>query len=446
MFHDGDAPTDDAYDMTPHRHDDIKRFDAVRALTEELAAPLSAEDQTAQSMPDVSPTKWHRAHTTWFFETFVLERHEPGFAPVDPTYRMLFNSYYETVGEQYPRPERGVITRPGIADVAAYRAEIDERVRALLAADGVPTEVAELVRLGLHHEQQHQELLLMDVKHVLAQNPLRPVYRDQQPSGTSRPPSPAGWVEVHGGLVEIGHAGGDGAFAFDNEQPRHRVHLEPYGLADRLVTAGEWQAFIADGGYARPELWLSDGWAAVCSHGWDAPLYWIRDPDGGTGGDPCWHVHTLGGTRPVTPAEPVCHVSYYEADAYARWAGARLPTECEWEHAAGCAPTAIDRTMALDALHPQAVGDHPGGALAQLAGECWQWTASAYLPYPGFEPAPGAVGEYNGKFMSGQMVLRGGSALTPAGHARPTYRNFFPPAARWPMTGVRLAADARPRA
>ncbi|MEX2625730.1 MAG: ergothioneine biosynthesis protein EgtB [Ilumatobacteraceae bacterium] len=417
-----------------------QRFADVRALTEELAAPLSAEDQTAQSMADVSPTKWHRAHTTWFFETFVLERFEPDFAPVDPTYRVLFNSYYETVGEQYPRPARGVITRPGVAEVASYRDEIDGRIGALLDAHDVPADLADLVRLGLQHEQQHQELLLMDIKHVLAQNPLEPVYREQSGSMPRECSGRPGWVDVHGGLVEVGDPGTDG-FAFDNEQPRHRVHLEPYRLADRLVTVGEWQDFIADGGYERPELWLSDGWATVCSSGWDAPLYWRRD--GGAGaGDPGWSVHTLGGTRPLSSDEPVCHVSYYEADAYARWAGARLPTEHEWEHAAACAPIAPGRPLDLAALHPVAADHHPG-TLGQLTGECWQWTASAYLPYPGFEPAPGAVGEYNGKFMSGQMVLRGGSALTPAGHLRPTYRNFFPPAARWPMTGVRLAVDDR---
>jgi ergothioneine biosynthesis protein EgtB len=414
------------------------RYCSVRELTEILAGPLSAEDQTAQSMPDVSPTKWHRAHTTWFFETFVLERFDPTHEPVEPAYQELFNSYYESVGARYPRPERGVITRPGVAEIGAYRAEIDTRVTDLLddasRHSDETTDLVGLVDLGLHHEQQHQELLLMDIKHVLSRNPLCPVYRPTGQSGQPASPSGSRWVDMPGGLVEIGDCG-DG-FAFDNEAPRHRVHLEPYALADRLVTAGEWQAFIDDGGYRRPELWLSDGWATVQAENWSAPLYWRSDGD-------AWHVHTLGGTRVLEPAEPVCHVSHYEADAYARWAGARLPTEAEWEHAAAARPGPA-RRFDLDGLHPAAAVGGTSG-LEQLTGACWQWTASAYLPYPGFTPRPGAVGEYNGKFMSGQMVLRGGSALTPPGHARTSYRNFFPPAARWPMTGVRLATGGHPR-
>ncbi len=409
--------------------DQARTYAEVRALSERLAEPLSPEDQTAQTMPDVSPTKWHLAHTTWFFETFVLERHEPGFRPHDPAFRVLFNSYYQGVGDQYPRAERGAITRPGVAEVLGYRRAVDERIAAIV--DELDGDACDLVELGLHHEQQHQELLLMDIKHVLSRNPTRPVYAPQcDPIDAG--PDPARWVAIDGGLVDVGH-GGDG-FAYDNECPQHRVHLDPYELADRLVTSGEWIEFIDDGGYERPDLWLSDGWYAVQQHGWVAPLYW-QHIDGE------WNVHTLGGTRPVAPAEPVCHVSHYEADAFARWAGARLPTEFEWEHAVSTAGSQ-DRWFALDGLHPVAAPRPTDrGVVRQAAGECWQWTASAYLPYPGFVPAAGAVGEYNGKFMSGQMVLRGSSALTPPGHTRPTYRNFFPPAARWPMTGVRMARN-----
>jgi len=400
----------------------LAAFRRVRAATEDLAAPLSPEDQTAQSMPDVSPTKWHRAHTTWFFETFVLERFEADFEPVDPRYRMLFNSYYEAVGPQYPRPERGVITRPGIDEIAAYRHAVDHRVEALLDTcddHERARALAEIVTIGLHHEQQHQELLLMDIKHVLSLNPLEPEYHPGAES-LSHITVAAGWAEISGGVVDVGH---DGAgFAFDNELPRHRAYLEPFELSTRLVTTGEWCDFIADGGYERPELWLSDGWARVNDEGWDAPLYWRHDSShpSESSAPGSWRVHTLAGTRPVSHDEPVTHVSHYEADAFARWAGARLPTEFEWEHAA--------TTAAAD--------------LSQLHGTCWQWTSSAYLPYPGFEPAAGAVGEYNGKFMSGQMVLRGSSSLTPPDHARTTYRNFFPPGARWAMSGVRLARSA----
>jgi ergothioneine biosynthesis protein EgtB len=388
------------------------RYDAVRTHTEALASPLSAEDQTVQSMPDVSPTKWHRAHTTWFFETFLLRPGLAGYRERCPEYAYLFNSYYEAVGARHPRAARGVITRPGIDEVAAYRRHVDLAMAELVdrverdPAEGEP----ELVELGLHHEQQHQELLVMDIKHVLSCNPLAPAYRPSGRPAVRRPARAPAWLEHEGGVVEIGHSG-DG-FAFDNESPRHPVLLLPFAVASRPVTCGEWLAFIDDGGYRRPELWLSDGWFTVSSQQWEAPLYWSRDGDG------CG-VFTLAGRQPLDPDEPVCHVSEYEADAFARWAGARLPTEAEWEVAVG-----------------PAVGT---GALG--VGEVWEWTGSAYLPYPGFRPAAGAVGEYNGKFMSNQHVLRGGCVATPEGHIRPTYRNFFPPPARWPFTGLRLARD-----
>jgi ergothioneine biosynthesis protein EgtB len=381
------------------------RFCQVRAHTEALAAPLSGEDQTVQSMPDVSPTKWHRAHTTWFFETFVLRRADPRYREFDPHYSYLFNSYYEAVGARHPRAERGLLSRPGIEEIAAYRRHVDGAMLDLI--DTLVPEHLALVELGLHHEQQHQELLLMDIKHVLSTNPMRPAYRPEVL--VLADDDPVGWCDHPGGLVAIGHDG-DG-FAFDNELPRHLEYVEPYAIADRTVSSGDWLAFIEDGGYARPELWLSDGWAAVQTQRWEAPLYWERDGDS-------WQVFTLSGMHPVDPAAPVCHISYYEADAFAHWSGARLPTEVEWEAAS------------VSAHGPSMFGD------------VWQWTGSAYLPYPRFRPAPGAVGEYNGKFMVNQHVLRGGCAATPDGHVRATYRNFFPPGSRWAFSGARLARDA----
>ena len=409
-------------------------FRATRSLTEALAAPLSPEDQTVQSMPDVSPTKWHRGHTTWFFETFVLGRFAPAHEPAEPLYRELFNSYYEGVGPQFTRSQRGLLSRPGADEVGAYRARVDAAMFELLAGDGAEDPaLAELVELGVHHEQQHQELLLMDIEHVLSINPLRPVYRPMDPLAEA-PARNIEWLEFDAGAIDVG-ATGEG-FCFDNELPRHVVHTYPFALADRLVTAGEWAAFVDDGGYERCDLWLSDGWHTVQECGWTAPLYWRADGGG-------WVVHSLGGTRPLHDAEPVSHVSYYEADAYARWAGKRLPTEFEWEHAVASVAPARRRDFSIDALQATPAAGAPG-QLDQAFGECWQWTASAYLPYPGFETAPGAVGEYNGKFMSGQMVLRGSSAYTPPGHDRVSYRNFFPPHARWVLSGVRLADGGTP--
>jgi ergothioneine biosynthesis protein EgtB len=411
------------------------RYREVRGHTEALAAPLSAEDQTVQSMPDVSPTKWHRAHTSWFFETFLLEPGLPGYAVADPAYAYLFNSYYEALGTRHPRPERGLLSRPGIGEIAAYRSHVDEAMGRLLDDLAMRPEArrAALVELGLHHEQQHQELLLMDIKHVLSRNPLAPVYREAAPAAVAAavtgPPPGGGWIEHAGGPVEVGH-GGDG-FAFDNESPRHVAQLVPFAVSAGLVTCGQWADFVEDGGYRRPELWLSDGWQAVQSQGWEAPLYWRRDGAG-------WRVFTLHGEQPLEPTEPVVHVSYYEADAFAHWAGARLPTEAEWEAVAaehGGRSPFLHAGDAGAVLHPR-----PGRS-SGLLGEVWQWTASAYLPYPGFRPAEGAVGEYNGKFMVNQMVLRGGCCVTPAGHVRPTYRNFFPPSARWAFSGLRLARD-----
>ena len=406
------------------------RFRATRRLTERLASPLSAEDQTVQSMPDVSPTKWHRAHTSWFFETFLLVPSLPRYEVFHPEFGFLFNSYYEGVGARYPRVDRGLVSRPGIVEIADYRRHVDSAMEEFLARGPEPYD-ASLVELGIQHEQQHQELLLMDIKHVLSRNPMLPAYAPAAAAPSGRPGT-VSWTDHEGGTHGIGHHG-DG-FGFDNEFPRHTVYLEPFALADRPVTCGEWLAFMDDDGYGRAELWLSDGWATVAAEGWQAPLYWTDGEDG-------WHEFTLAGDGPVDPTLPVSHVSYYEADAYARWAGARLPTEAEWEVAT---TTRAETTgvggnlLDTDALHPTPVtgGDSPP------FGDVWQWTSSAYSPYPGFSPAAGAVGEYNGKFMVNQYVLRGGSCLTPPDHIRATYRNFFPPSARWAVAGLRLARNA----
>jgi ergothioneine biosynthesis protein EgtB len=404
---------------------------SVRRTTRALAAPLSAEDCAIQSMPDASPAKWHLAHTTWFFETFVLAPHYPGYQPFDPAYRYLFNSYYNAVGDRYPRPQRGMLSRPGLEEVLAYRRYVDDAVLVLLGGL-YSTEAAALIELGLHHEQQHQELILTDVKHLLSRNPLKPAYQKQWPL-TTVSVRDRRWIAFEGGHREIGHAGSD--FCFDNETPRHRVWLDPFQLASHPVTHGDFIEFIADGGYRRPELWLSAGWDAVTAHGWTAPQYW-EQRDGG------WHAFTLHGDVPVDPNAPVCHVSFYEAEAFARWANSRLPTEAEWEVAARDAAL-TGNFLESGALHPLALRDAPAdGTLAQAFGDVWEWTRSDYDPYPGYKPAAGAVGEYNGKFMSSQYVLRGGSCATPASHIRATYRNFFPPEARWQFSGLRLARDA----
>ena len=402
--------------------DMVERFLRVRRQTEELVRDLSDEDMLLQSMPDASPAKWHLAHSSWFFETFILAS-DPDYRPFDPTFAYLFNSYYEAVGDRHPRPQRGLLSRPSAEVVRAYRAHVDaEMTRRLESAIDAP----DLLELGLNHEQQHQELILMDIKHAFSQNTLQPAYAHREPRPAASI-APLRWRSFDGGLLDIGHAGN--AFAFDNETPRHHMWVEPFQLASRLVTAGEWRDFIDDGGYRTPALWLSDGWAAIIRDGWQAPLYWKRQDDH-------WDVFTLTGTRPIDPAQPVVHISYYEADAFARWAGKRLPTESEWEVAAATSHDPRGST----GLHPEAA--RGGEDIEQLFGAAWQWTASPYVPYPGFRPAPGAVGEYNGKFMSGQMVLRGSACVTPVGHARATYRNFFPPSARWAFSGVRLAADA----
>jgi len=398
----------------------------VRGRTERLAGPLSPEDACVQSMPDASPAKWHLAHTTWFFEAFVLSGHVPGYAPLDERFAYLFNSYYFTVGQMHARPRRGLLTRPSLAEVMDYRAHVDEAMSRLIADREGDPELGFLVSLGLNHEEQHQELLLTDIKHLFAQNPLAPAYADLAgPTGIRA--AATRWVQRPGGIVEIGHAGD--AFAFDNETPRHRAVVEAHALASRPVTNDEFRQFIRDGGYATPALWLSDGWAAVNTEGWNRPLYWSGDLE---------EEFTLGGLLPLDPDAPVTHVSYYEADAFARWAGARLPTEAEWESAAAEYPVAGNFADS-GALHPRAGAAADG--LSQIFGDTWEWTASPYAPYPGFRPLGGSLGEYNGKFMCSQMVLRGGSCATPEGHVRPSYRNFFYPQQRWQFTGIRLARD-----
>ena len=420
------------------------RFDTVRATSEALAAPLSSEDVSLQSMPDASPTKWHLAHTSWFFETFILEHLEPAFRPFDPAFRVLFNSYYNAVGGKHPRAERGMISRPNLAEVLGYRRDVTARIKALLPAiETAHPKFLALMWLGCHHEEQHQELILTDLKHLLSKNPLKPVYQNRWPLTTIQGRKPR-WVSYRGGVISIGLDVDQVApgLAFDNESPRHQVFIEPFELASYPVTHGDFAAFIADHGYARPELWLSMGWDWVQANQIVAPLYWEQR-------DGQWHTFTLHGVVPIDAHTPICHVNYFEADAFARWAstqshlkGARLPREAEWEHAAVHAEIE-GNFLESRALHPLALRDekyslHP----AQLFGDVWEWTQSAYLPYPRYRAVEGAVGEYNGKFMCNQFVLRGGSCATPQQHIRPTYRNFFPPEARWQFSGLRLARDA----
>ncbi len=424
----------------PHQVDEtehasiVRELFATRARSLELAAPLSSEDQTVQAMDDASPTKWHLAHTTWFFETFVLTRFADGYALFDEDFHYCFNSYYEAEGPRHPRPRRGLLTRPTLAQVLAYREHVDAALEKLIDRGAMNQDaVARLVELGVHHEQQHQELLLTDILALFAANPLRPAYSTVQDirSGNEKPS--AQWSACDGGIVQAGAAGE--TFCFDNETPRHEVLLRPYRLANRLVTNREWQEFMADGGYTEAGLWLSDGWSLVQAEGWCAPLYYEQK-------DGRWLQMSLHGLVEPDPEAPVCHVSYYEADAFARWAGKRLPTEFEWEHLAASSSRSGANTLATGAMRPLAADPAGGPGPQQLHGDVWEWTASAYVPYPGFRAAPGAVGEYNGKFMINQHVLRGASCVTVDGHSRTSYRNFFYPHQRWQFMGLRLADDS----
>lgn len=408
------------------------RFLATRRESERLAARLAPEDQVVQSMPDCSPAKWHLAHVTWFFETFLLIPHQPGYEPVHPAFAYLFNSYYVAAGARYPRPQRGLLTRPTVDEVASYRHQVTDAMLGLMdAADDRQWAVLEpLLETGINHEQQHQELLLMDILNLFSRNPLCPAYAPLQPAAAvaSRPLE---WIAFEGGIRRIGHDGT--GFAYDNEGPRHDALLRPFRLAARPASNAEWIDFIEDGGYRRPELWLSDGWATAEAEGWEAPLYWERDGAG-------WQAMTLSGRMPVDPAAPVCHVSHYEADAFARWSGRRLPTEAEWE-VASLGSSLQGNFLGSGLLRPVVSGRHGPGP-GQMFGDVWEWTASPYGPYPGYRPPAGAIGEYNGKFMANQMVLRGGCCVTPDGHVRHSYRNFFYPHQRWAFAGVRLAEDA----
>ncbi|MCP5364007.1 MAG: ergothioneine biosynthesis protein EgtB [Hyphomicrobiales bacterium] len=419
----------------------LEEFTRVRRQSLAIAEPLSGEDQTVQSMPDASPTKWHLAHTTWFFEAFILKPGAPKYRVFNEAFFYLFNSYYEALGPRHSRPHRGMLTRPSIEDVRAYRAYVDEQIaRYVEQAEEPERETIEpLLILGLNHEQQHQELMLSDVLHLFSCNPLRPAYRTRSASRHPHGATAATWYTFAGGITEVGHQGD--TFSFDNEGPRHVVVVNPFRLASRLVTNGEWKAFMADGGYQRPELWMSDGWSALQDELWHMPLYW-RPSEGSE-----FQTLTLNGEQHVDDAAPICHISYYEADAFARWAGKRLPSEFEWEVAARDVRP-VGNTLGSGALCPQPANAQPAPGRqadecpAQLFGDVWEWTASPYVAYPGYRPAAGALGEYNGKFMCNQMVMRGGSCVTPDGHIRATYRNFFYPHQRWQFSGLRLAEDA----
>ena len=411
----------------------LDHYAKTRTFTESLCSTLVAEDYCIQSMSDVSPTKWHLAHTSWFFETFILKPHLENYTPYHPRYAFLFNSYYVQAGERHCRAQRGLLSRPTVENVYQYRSYVDEHMNALLmnVDDELYAVLAPLVEIGIHHEQQHQELLVTDIKHVFSINPLYPVYEAYK-AGVVTPVQASQWLSYSGGLSEVGHNGGD--FGYDNEYPRHRVYIEPFKLASRLVTNREYIEFMEDGGYERPELWLSAGWATVQDEGWTAPLYWERNNEE-------WHSFTLSGLRPVDLDEPVCHVSLFEADAFARWSGSRLPTEQEWERAAENVSLNGNYVEAgfYRPVRPQEPLATEADQPLQLYGDVWQWTQSQYTSYPGYQPAEGALGEYNGKFMCNQFVLRGASCATSRTHARLTYRNFFPPDARWQFTGIRLA-------
>jgi ergothioneine biosynthesis protein EgtB len=416
-------------------HTGLDGYTSVRTATLALADPLSPEDCQAQSMPDASPVKWHLAHTTWFFETFLLQRYAPGYASPHPQYGFLFNSYYNAIGERHPRPQRGLLTRPTYSDVLAYRHHVDHAMSRLIPRLLDDRDFSALLELGLHHEQQHQELMLTDVKHLFSCNALRPAYGNGIRAVGVSVADPADWLEAPGGIVQTGSD--NEGFCFDNETPAHDVLLRPFRLARRPVTQREYLAFVEDNGYNRPDLWLSLGWDAVCTHRWTAPLYWEK-----LNGE--WQAFTLHGMEALDLDAPVVHISYFEADAYARWAGARLPREAEWEHVARrvARPESHANMVESGMLHPRAPAQDDGVSPLQMYGDVWEWTSSSYEPYPGFAAAPGAVGEYNGKFMCNQYVLRGGSCATPRSHIRPTYRNFFPPDARWQFSGLRLAQDA----